>query len=89
MYKCSQNGFHVQHFPHATHKHICAEIINVGGLSPSGWAIRGRQIDIETYLREQGFTLENDTNVLLGFACGEVGRLDIVKELIESTIVIC
>lgn len=70
-------AFHVQSSSHTPYTPIGYEEI-----SPLGWSIRGQQKEIETYLRNQGFTLENDTIVLLGCAIDRCW-LD-VKQLIEK-----
>ena len=53
------------------------------GLSPLGLAIVNMHPEIEAYLREKGYTIESD-HKLLCQASGEVNRLDVVKELVET-----
>ena len=53
------------------------------GLSPLGLAIVNMHPEIEAYLREKGYTIESD-HKLLCEASGEVNRLDVVKELVET-----
>ena len=58
------------------------------GLSPLAISIKFDKREVEKYLRDYGCTLNDDDNNLkqeLFFkACGEQGRLDLVKHLLDD-----